>query len=209
MNNTKAFIWDLDGTLLDSYEIIVSSLYETYKEHGIELNKEDIHKHVIQFSVSSFIQQMEEKTGMVFDKMKARYSEISDIKKMNIQAIPNAKEVLKKLTEQGAENFVFTHRGKSTESVLKNLDLYQYFKEVITSQSAFPRKPEPDAINYLIEKHNLNRLSTFYVGDRTIDMECAKNAKVNGVLFLPENSFCEVNGAEKYIVKNLMEIVDF
>lgn len=59
MKNTKAFIWDLDGTLLDSYEIIVSSLYENYKEYGIELNKEDIHKHVIRYSVSSFIQKME------------------------------------------------------------------------------------------------------------------------------------------------------
>ena len=208
MKNSKAFIWDHDGTLLDSYEMIVSSLYETYKEYGIELNKEDIHKHVIRYSVSSFIQKMEERTGIKFESMKKRYSEISDVKKLNIQAIPNDKDNFGKMAEQGAENFVFTHRGKSTETVLKNLELYHYFKEIISSQSGFPRKPEPDAINYLIKKYDLDRMNTYYVGDRTVDMDCAKNAKVNGILFLPTNSFCEANGSENYIVHNLLEIAD-
>lgn len=158
--------------------------------------------------VSSFIQKMEERTGITFDSIIKRYSEISDIKKLTIQTVPNAKEVLDKLTEQGVENFVFTHRGKSTETVLKNLELYHYFKEIISSQSGFPRKPEPDAINYLIKKYDLDRMNTYYVGDRTIDMDCAKNAKINGILFLPTNSFCEANGAEKYIVHNLLEIAD-
>ena len=151
---------------------------------------------------------MEESTGITFDNMKKRYSEISDIKKLTIQTVPNAKEVLDKLTEHGTENFVFTHRGKSTETVLKNLELYHYFKEIISSQSGFPRKPEPDAINYLIKKYDLDRMNTYYVGDRTVDMDCAKNAKVNGILFLPTNSFCEANGTEKYIVHNLLEIAD-
>ena len=48
------FIWDLDGTLLDSYGIIVDSLCKIYKEKfDIELNKEEVHKEVIRYSVGA------------------------------------------------------------------------------------------------------------------------------------------------------------
>jgi len=55
----KAYIWDFDGTLLDSYDIIVSSLHETYQKFGIDTNKDDILKHAIRYSVSSFIHSKE------------------------------------------------------------------------------------------------------------------------------------------------------
>ena len=45
--NAVAFVWDLDGTLLDSYEVIVSSLYRTYRELGVELKKEEILKDLL------------------------------------------------------------------------------------------------------------------------------------------------------------------
>ena len=61
LKQRKAFIWDLDGTLLDSYGIIVSSLRKTYQEYGLPIDEEDVHRHVIRYSVNSFIRHMEEK----------------------------------------------------------------------------------------------------------------------------------------------------
>ena len=203
----KTFIWDLDGTLLDSYKTIVDGLYDTYKEYGIELNKEEIHEHVITYSVSSFINKMIEVTGISFDEMKKRYSEIGEEKKKDIQLIPDAYETLKVISERGDKHYVFTHRGKSTESVLKQLGIFECFNEIVTSQSGFARKPEPDGINYFVDKYNLDRKNVYYVGDRTIDMDCAKNAGVNGILYLPENSYCKPNGSETFIVNELSDIV--
>jgi len=203
----KTFIWDLDGTLLDSYKTIVDGLYDTYKEYGILLDKEEIHEHVITYSVSSFINKMIEVTRISFDEMKKRYSEIGEEKKKDIQLIPDAYETLKVLSERGDKHYVFTHRGKSTESVLKQLGIFEYFNEIVTSQSGFARKPEPDGINYFIDKYNLDRENVYYVGDRTIDMDCAKNAGVNGILYLPGNSYCKPNGSETYIISNLMDIL--
>lgn len=202
----RAFIWDLDGTLLDSYGIIVDGLYETYLEYGIECDKENIHRHVIKYSCSSFIHSMEKETKISFETMKERYSEISGEKKLGIQPIPHAKEILSDLKEQGDRHFVFTHRGKSTDAVLQNLNLKEYFEEVITSQENFARKPAPDAIHYLIQKYQLNPANTFYVGDRSIDMECAKNAGVKGILYLEPNGYGEKSGFESYVVGDLLEI---
>ncbi len=34
---TPTFIWDLDGTLLDSYEAILAGIQETYQEYVLPL----------------------------------------------------------------------------------------------------------------------------------------------------------------------------
>ena len=44
-NNSKlTFIWDLDGTLLNSYPLIVDSLWTIYKEKGVLIDKKEIYK---------------------------------------------------------------------------------------------------------------------------------------------------------------------
>ncbi len=152
---------------------------------------------------------MEPKTGLDYTEMRARYSVIADRDKANIVLTENAREVLDALAAKGATNMVFTHRGHTTEFVLKNLGIFDCFKDVIASTSGFARKPAPDALNYLIRKHKLDREKVFYVGDRTIDMDCAKNAGVKGILFIPDGSFCKPNGSEDYTVKDLIEIAEY
>lgn len=204
--NKKAFIWDLDGTLLNSYDIIVSSLEETINEMGIFIDREEIAKHVIEYSVTSFIEKIVPEADKSFGEIKSRYSEISGSKALKIKAMPNAAALLQALCDMKALNFVYTHRGKTTEPVLEKLDMKQYFNEILTSRSGFPRKPSPDAINYIVDKYNLDKESTFYVGDRSIDVDCAKNAGIKSILFLQENSYGRKTGYEDFVVKNLLEI---
>ena len=204
--NGIAFIWDLDGTLLDSYGIIVNSLYDVYKEKGAEIDKQEILKEVIGESVSSFIMKMEKRFGIPFDDLKDRYSYISGNEKLNIKAMNNAKEILEYLHGKNIPNFVFTHRGVTTETVLKNIGIYDYFEEIVTSLNKFKRKPDPEGINYLINKYNLNKDSTYYVGDRKIDIDCANNAGIKSIMFIPSESVANKTGKETIIINDLLEL---
>ena len=204
---TLAFIWDLDGTLLDSYGVIVNSLYQIYKEKGIEIDKQEILRDVINESVSYFINKMEQLYGVPFNDLKDRYSIISGAEKLNIKAMKNAVEILKCLKEKHIPNYVFTHRGKTTEMVLKNIELFSYFDDIVTSLDGFERKPSPDGINYLIEKHHLDKEKTFYVGDRPMDILCAANAHIKSIMFVPDNSVARSTGKETYIIKDLLDII--
>ena len=203
-----AYIWDLDGTLLDSYAVIVESLYQTIKETGMSLSRDAIHQHAISFSSSSLIEQVATQLKIDPESLYARYSQLSREKYHLIRLMPNALEILNALKERGAEHYVFTHRGRTTVPVLEHLNMDGYFREVLTSQSGFARKPSPDAIVYLIGKYGLSRDSAFYVGDRRLDMESAKNAGIPGILYLPKDSRGAPSGAESYIVRDLMEILD-
>ena len=201
-----AFIWDLDGTLLDSYGVIVDSLYQIYKEKGVDIDKQDIFYDVINESVSFFIKKMEAKFGIPFDDLKDRYSIISGANKLNIKAMKHAKEILEYLKNKGIPNYVFTHRGTTTESVLTNTGLLPYFDEIVTSLNSFERKPHPGGLNYFIDKYNLNKEETYYVGDRPIDIECASNAHIKSIMFIPSGSPAKAIGKETYVIKDLLEI---
>lgn len=204
--NSKAFIWDLDGTLLDSYEVIVSSLLATFRELNVELDREEIYREVKMHSANDLIAKIEAGYGIPFDKIKNRSSEISNLHKDKITAVRNAKEILAYLKEAGARNYVFTHRGNSAADVLSNLGLIEYFDEIINGKDGFPRKPDPAAVNYLVGKYGLVPQDTYYVGDRTIDVECAVNAGIKSILYLPEDSVVEATGKETEIVRDLLEI---
>ena len=39
---TRAFIWDLDGTLLDSYEAILDGIAETYAHYSMPLSSNSL-----------------------------------------------------------------------------------------------------------------------------------------------------------------------
>ena len=52
---------------------------------------------------------------------------------------------------------------------------------MVTSANGFARKPQPEAIEYLVEKYDLDKASTYYVGDRRIDVEAAENAGVKSI----------------------------
>ena len=201
-----SFIWDLDGTILDSYDLIVRNLMETYSRFGAETDEEELRRHVIRYSVSSYLEMMEKRTGLSFAEMKSFYSGINESRKLEIPLMKNAKEILEFLASKGCRNFVYTHRSGSAEPVLINLGVRQYFEDLVTGLDHFKRKPDPEGLEHLIVKYGLDRAKTFYVGDRSIDMECAANAGIGGILFLQEGSVTEPVGTEKMIVKDLMEI---
>ena len=203
-----AFIWDLDGTLLDSYEIIINSLYQIYKEKGFEIDKREIYKDAINESVSYFIKRMETTLGVPFQDLKDRYTNITHEQVLSIKAMKHAKEILEYLNSVGVHNYVYTHRGVTTEVVLSNIGLISYFDDIVTSLDNFKRKPDPEGLNYLINKYHLDKNHTYYVGDRKLDIECASNASIKSIMFIKPDGPGKPTGKEDYIIKDLLDIKD-
>ena len=69
-------------------------------------------------------------------------------------------------------------------TILRDLGLDVYFTEILTSQSGFARKPSPEAATHLISKYHLKPERTFYIGDRTLDIEFAQNSGIQSINFL-------------------------
>lgn len=183
-----AFIWDLDGTLLDSYEEILSGIEETFGQFSIPYNKEKVREFILKYSVQDLLVQVAEERKMDVEVLNQVRAQSLAEKNAQVILMPGAREILKWAEESGIQNFVYTHKGDNALTILRDLGLESYFTEILTSQSGFTRKPSPEAAIYLLDKYQLNPDNTYYIGDRTLDVEFAQNSGIQSINFL-ESSY--------------------
>ena len=185
-----AFIWDLDGTLLDSYEAILSGIEETYAQFSIPYNKEEVRAFILKYSVQDLLAQVAEERGLDLGLLNQVRAQSLAEKNAQVVLMPGAREILAWADKQGIQQFVYTHKGDNALTILRDLGLDVYFTEILTSQSGFARKPNPEAATYLINKYHLKPDRTYYIGDRTLDIEFAQNSGIQSINFLESPAVC-------------------
>ena len=178
------FIWDLDGTLLDSYEAILAGIEETFAQFDIPYDKAEVRAFILQTSVQDLLEKVGEERGLDADMLNQVRAQSLAEKNAQVVLMPGTREVLAWADQQGIQQFVYTHKGDNAFTILRDLGLDAYFTEILTSQSGFARKPSPEAATYLISKYHLKPDRTFYIGDRTLDIEFAQNSGIQSINFL-------------------------
>lgn len=183
-----AFIWDLDGTLLDSYEVILSGIEETFAQFSIPYDKEQVREFILKYSVQDLLVQVAEERKLDVAVLNQVRAQSLAEKNAQVVLIPGAREVLSWADQVGIQQFVYTHKGDNALTILRDLGLESYFTEILTSQSGFVRKPSPEAATYLLDEYQLDPEKTYYIGDRTLDVEFAQNSGIQSINFL-ESSY--------------------
>ena len=179
-----AFIWDLDGTLLDSYEAILSGIEETFAQFSIPYDKEKVREFILKYSVQDLLVRVAEERKLDVAVLNQVRAQSLAEKNAQVALMAGAREVLAWADQVGIRNFVYTHKGDNAFTILIDLGLESYFTEILTSQSGFARKPSSEAATYLLDKYQLDPEKTYYIGDRTLDVEFAQNSKIQSINFL-------------------------
>ncbi len=180
MAEALTFIWDLDGTLLDTYAVIAAAAEQVTARYGRNMSWAEILAWTKTTSVRNLLSHLARETG---EDPEALWEEYRALEREFPKAplMEGARETLTALREMGCRHFVFTHKGQA-RAVLEELGLTPFFEEVVSVVDGFPRKPAPGGLNYLLDKHRLDPRRTYYVGDRDIDAQCAQNAGVGSIL---------------------------
>ena len=203
----KAYIWDLDGTLFDSYDEIASSMANTLSSFGIHKEIEEFYDFIFKHSVHQYLHMIEKEYSISYDALNKIFQEFHKKKYLEVKAEYHSKEILEFICSKGDRNFIFTHRESTTMPILKNLGLDSYFTEVISVEDGFARKPNPEALNYFIHKYHLDMDHTYYIGDRQLDMECAKNAHIQAILYVSKQSVPS-SQFEDVTITDLLDVKD-
>ena len=178
---TPTFIWDLDGTLLDSYEAILAGIQETYEQFDIPFDREEVRNFILRYSVKDLLVRDADQHGLDSEELnRVRATSLKE-KNTQIPLMDGAREILAWAAEQDIQNFVYTHKSDNAFQVLEDLGVRHHFTEILTSDSGFARKPSPEALLYLIDKYQLDKATTYYVGDRLLDAETAINAGISSI----------------------------
>ena len=180
----RAFIWDLDGTLLDSYDAILAGLEETYAYYQLPFDRASIKDYILKYSVQDLLVVVAEEHQLDVTDLNQRRAESLAEKNAQVVLMEGARDVLSWAKDAGIEQFVYTHKGENALVILRDLDLESFFTEILTSQSGFARKPDPEAAMYLIEKYGLHPEKIYYIGDRSLDIDFARNSQIQSINFL-------------------------
>ena len=180
----RAFIWDLDGTLLDSYDAILAGLEETYATYQLPFDRASIKDFILKHSVQDLLVAVAEEYHLDVTDLNHRRAESLAEKNAQVLLMDGAREVLSWGQEAGIEQFVYTHKGENAFVILRDLGLESFFTEILTSQSGFARKPNPEAAIYLMKKYRLHPEKIYYIGDRSLDIDFARNSQIQSINFL-------------------------
>lgn len=180
----QAFIWDLDGTLLDSYDAILAGLEETYATYQLPFDRASIKDYILKHSVQDLLVAVAEEYHLDVTDLNQRRAESLAEKNAQVLLMDGARDVLSWAKDAGIEQFVYTHKGENALVILRDLGLESFFTEILTSQSGFARKPDPEAAMYLIEKYGLHPEKIYYIGDRSLDIDFARNSQIQSINFL-------------------------
>lgn len=180
----QAFIWDLDGTLLDSYDAILAGLEETYATYQLPFDRASIKDYILKHSVQDLLVAVAEEYHLDVTDLNQRRAESLAEKNAQVLLMDGARDVLSWGQEAGIEQFVYTHKGENAFVILRDLGLESFFTEILTSQSGFARKPDPEAAIYLMKKYGLHPEKIYYIGDRSLDIDFARNSQIQSINFL-------------------------
>ena len=211
MDHIQHFIWDLDGTLLDTYPVIIGNLRSALKEFGHDCDPVEAMGLMLDH-IATARDHYADLYGIdrkVLSDVYHRYHAES-FDQMAAKPVPGIGDVLAKICAAGKYNYVFTHR-KVDESVryLKKYGLDVYFREILGSGSAhFAPKPAPDSVLYLMETYGMKQTDTVMIGDRDCDLGSGRNAGIGAVHFVcavaPEQLECDWRLTD---LRQLLELV--
>ena len=178
MRIEPVFLFDLDGTLVDSVYQHVLAWKEALDAEGIELSVWRIHRK-IGMSGGLFTNQLLRETGLMIspelvERLRLAHAAAYRRHANDIRPLPGARELLAWLTEAGVRWAIATSGRMETAAVnLEKLGVDPDRTPVVTRDQVKYAKPDPDLFLAAAERLNAPIETAVVIGDSIWDMLAA------------------------------------
>lgn len=171
-------LYDLDGTIVDSNELILSCFAKTYRDHFPHRS----------FSKQALIEMMGPPLLETFERFESDPAVLEDMiqtylahyrndEPAMISIYPGMIEALRYFHDQGVRQYVVTTKfHRSADPSLRHFGLLDWFDGIIALEDVKKPKPDPEGIRMALSKQPWKR--AFMVGDNPSDIQAGKNAGI-------------------------------
>ena len=189
MDRYLHYIWDFDGTLFDSYPHSTAALCAAAAHFGIPVEPEQVSRWLRTSFATAF---------RALDFTEAQQAYFRSLHgdpafPPSIVPFPQARPVLEALAARGARHYLYTHsRRRMSVAYLERFGLAPLFSGFMTPDDpGFASKPDPGGLLRLMADRAVPPDLAVMVGDREIDMRCARAAGIDGILVDPDHLVAE------------------
>ncbi|MGA3402199.1 MAG: HAD family hydrolase [Acetobacteraceae bacterium] len=181
-----AFLFDLDGTLVDSVYQHVLAWHDALDQEGIALSIWRIHRK-IGMSGGLFTNMLLRETGLDIDdaridRLRQRHAEAYQRRSADVRPLPGARELLAALSEAGIPWAIATSgRMETARAPLTSLGVDFEHDVIVTRDQVKYAKPNPDLFLAAAERLGCDIESASVVGDSIWDMLASRRARALGI----------------------------
>ncbi|HHW56181.1 MAG TPA: pyrophosphatase PpaX [Clostridia bacterium] len=176
----KTVLFDLDGTIIDTNDLIIESFKYTIQKHlGYIIKPEDVTPYFGEPLPLTLQRFSHDKWELMIDTYR-QYNEFNHDKYTKIRE--DVRETLKFMYKNGIKLGIVTSKRKELAiRGLRLFDLEKYFKVIVALEDTEKHKPDPEPILKALELLDSMKEETLMVGDSPYDILCASNAGVKSI----------------------------
>jgi pyrophosphatase PpaX len=180
MNVYDAYLFDVDGTLIDTTELIYRCFRHTCRAFGgFAIDRNTVVGHI----GLPLRQQLEVYLGPLDDRRadhirRAHMAYQLSIYRDHLRLFPGVKETLRALAHSERALAAVTSRMRDTaELYLRHTGIWSFFAALVTPESTVAHKPDPAPARKALELlGGVDPGAALFVGDATYDIQCGQAA---------------------------------
>ena len=184
-SSPPAFLFDLDGTLIDSVYQHVLAWREALEHTGVELSVWRIHRR-IGMSGGLFVNALLREVGgnlasADVERLQSLHAEAFQRLAPQVRPLPGARELLRALAEEGVPHAIATSGRRETARLSLEMLGADLKLPVITRDEVRYAKPDPDLFLAAADRLSVPIERCVVVGDSIWDLLAAQRARALGV----------------------------
>jgi phosphoglycolate phosphatase len=176
----RAVLFDLDGTLVDSYGALTEAVNHARRTHGLpELSSTNI-RGMVGEGVECLLRRAFETSEISPSIVQAFETRYDDICCAESRVLADVDITLHELAELGVAMAVCTNKPTVfSKKILDFLGLSRYFRAIVGPDVAGARKPEAQHLAFTLDTVSASREDALFVGDMPLDVRAARNSGID------------------------------
>jgi pyrophosphatase PpaX len=172
----KGIIFDIDGTLTSTNELIFKSFNHIAINY---LDRTFTDKEIIALFGPTEDVILKEWCGKNFEAAKKDYYEFYKSHHHIAKLYPGIKKLLDYLKSKRILLSIFTGKGRQASLItLEELNIINYFDLIVTGDDVANHKPSSEGIMKFVNEYNLNKEEVLMIGDSVADVRASKEAGI-------------------------------